>query len=648
MFEFEDNLSTGFHDVFLSKYSDTSSCPILVLYISDSMQDMLDIDIRTEVATVVGGASEFSSLMSELPTLDLDTSNDGETPWLGGPKWSSTSSSHDMYADVGACVNPNSVMPAINNLNSSLLSNKTLSSAVLNSPKSQLDLNTNTFKQSSSPLPSPKEKKSHLTFSPNIIKVPVVQESKKQSPLCQSQRNVEAIKKDLSSEIMKDEKIFTQFKPTISNGTPSTPTNTIKLAPGIGGLTFANSLAFTKLKNNSNAKIVTSNGNILHTTTQQLKAQQIRSSSPSQNIHHANNNITIINNNNNENHTFHRKLITSDDSPKISTEGFKFVVQNGKGTLIATTNPNTITSSVHTTTLSSMQQHAIANGTALKPQPIKMKIAGPEFPKPAYSYSCLIAMALKNSRAGSLPVSEIYSFMCEHFPYFKTAPNGWKNSVRHNLSLNKCFEKIEKPATNGGQRKGCLWAMNPSKIAKMDEEVQKWSRKDPMAIRKAMVIPENLPALERGEMKHGSLNDSDVEPDDTEDEEHENDLEDSIINSIVPDVDSCDEENSQAEYDVDVSDMFDEVDIEDSKSIHFALNAENGQTEFYESDVQPAKRARLDINYSIAPARTFSIANNVNGTTQIIQKTSFAGQVQQQLLQQQQNRRKVTLVNRTA
>eukprot|EP00088_Acartia_fossae_P012474 TRINITY_DN1642_c0_g1_i3.p1 TRINITY_DN1642_c0_g1~~TRINITY_DN1642_c0_g1_i3.p1 ORF type:complete len:594 (+),score=227.91 TRINITY_DN1642_c0_g1_i3:267-2048(+) len=123
------------------------------------------------------------------------------------------------------------------------------------------------------------------------------------------------------------------------------------------------------------------------------------------------------------------------------------------------------------------------------------------FPKPAYSYSCLIALALKNSRTGSMSVSEIYKFMCEHFPYFKTAPNGWKNSVRHNLSLNKCFEKIEKPATNGtNQRKGCLWAMNKEKVAKMDDEVKKWSRKDPMAIKKAMYCPNTLEALERGEM----------------------------------------------------------------------------------------------------------------------------------------------------
>jgi hypothetical protein len=140
-------------------------------------------------------------------------------------------------------------------------------------------------------------------------------------------------------------------------------------------------------------------------------------------------------------------------------------------------------------------------------------------PKPAYSYSCLIALALKNSPNGSMSVSEIYKFMCEHFPYFKTAPNGWKNSVRHNLSLNKCFEKIEKPSANGtNQRKGCLWAMNPEKITKMDEEVKKWSRKDPMAIKKAMVYPHTLEALERGAMvKDYNANSTNLDSEDEED-----------------------------------------------------------------------------------------------------------------------------------
>lgn len=101
-------------------------------------------------------------------------------------------------------------------------------------------------------------------------------------------------------------------------------------------------------------------------------------------------------------------------------------------------------------------------------------------------------------------LSSIYLFRSysRHFPYFKTAPNGWKNSVRHNLSLNKCFEKIEKPPGNGSQRKGCLWAIHPSKVAKMDEEVRKWSRKDPVAIKQAMIHPDHLELLERGDMKY--------------------------------------------------------------------------------------------------------------------------------------------------
>lgn len=43
--------------------------------------------------------------------------------------------------------------------------------------------------------------------------------------------------------------------------------------------------------------------------------------------------------------------------------------------------------------------------------------------------------------------------------------------------------------STGAPRKGCLWTMNPSKISKMDDEMQKWSRKDPLAIKRSMLNP---------------------------------------------------------------------------------------------------------------------------------------------------------------
>ncbi|RUS73509.1 hypothetical protein EGW08_018724 [Elysia chlorotica] len=121
------------------------------------------------------------------------------------------------------------------------------------------------------------------------------------------------------------------------------------------------------------------------------------------------------------------------------------------------------------------------------------------YPKPSFSYSCLIALALKNSKNGSLPVSEIYSFMCENFPYFKTAPAGWKNSVRHNLSLNKCFAKVDNPKLSQGAKKGCLWALNPAKVTKMEDEISKWGKKDPAGLLDSMAYPENLEAIEKGQ-----------------------------------------------------------------------------------------------------------------------------------------------------
>ncbi|CAL8271240.1 unnamed protein product [Merluccius merluccius] len=80
--------------------------------------------------------------------------------------------------------------------------------------------------------------------------------------------------------------------------------------------------------------------------------------------------------------------------------------------------------------------------------------------KPPYSFSCLIFMAVEDAPAKRLPVKEIYSWILEHFPYFASAPTGWKNSVRHNLSLNKCFKKVDKDRSQS-VGKGSLWCIDP-------------------------------------------------------------------------------------------------------------------------------------------------------------------------------------------
>ncbi|XP_038105765.1 uncharacterized protein LOC6032691 isoform X1 [Culex quinquefasciatus] len=693
MFELEE-MSSGFHDVLLNKYNDTT--PIMDLYVSDSMQDMLDIDIKSEVATVVGGVNEFSSLMNfDLPSLELDSnSTDAEANgWCGGgpTKWSSG----DIYADVGACVNPNSVMPVMVSAQSSLLK----------SPKQNVNLNATVAPINDPTLPSPKERKSHLTFSPNTIKVPMVIQHQKPTivtGLTQIQRinGLDTVKKDLSTHMLKEDggnKIIVRNHQVPVNGGGSSPGsglgvglgkgNTIKLAAGIGGLTFANGMQFKNLKNVQ--KITAING---------INGGIKRDSSPARTTLQGQTQLISVNG----------------GSPKVLNRSLIQLSngQTGKPSMVQLANGN-----------------LVAVPKNAKPKPIDSG-----FPKPAYSYSCLIAMALKNSRSGSLPVSEIYSFMCEHFPYFKTAPNGWKNSVRHNLSLNKCFEKIEKPVTNGGQRKGCLWAMNPSKITKMDDEVQKWSRKDPMAIRKAMVHPEHLDALERGEMKHGSSGDSDEgEPDDeisdsdeveegeeVEDAEEEIEIEqeaDSFIINTPESMEDPEGEEVSVDFDMEVPDFYDDINVDSKEGftlefvqkadlltsttttlededesvyitssgtttttttnhpIQTVIPAAQHQITYHQQQhhVQPmAKRARLDVNYAIAPA---AVNSGIAATTTTSSPTTFSHQISlgggqqyaftttatsngqqqqqfQQIHQQQQqqhhNRRKTPLVTRIA
>ena len=46
--------------------------------------------------------------------------------------------------------------------------------------------------------------------------------------------------------------------------------------------------------------------------------------------------------------------------------------------------------------------------------------------KPPYSYANLITFAINSSHQKKMTLSEIYSWICENFPYYKEAGNGWK------------------------------------------------------------------------------------------------------------------------------------------------------------------------------------------------------------------------------
>lgn len=64
--------------------------------------------------------------------------------------------------------------------------------------------------------------------------------------------------------------------------------------------------------------------------------------------------------------------------------------------------------------------------------------------KPPYSYIALIVMAIQSTPTKKCTLSEIYSYLQQRFSFFRGNYQGWKNSVRHNLSLNECFIKLPK------------------------------------------------------------------------------------------------------------------------------------------------------------------------------------------------------------
>ncbi|XP_063156080.1 forkhead box protein H1 [Candoia aspera] len=83
--------------------------------------------------------------------------------------------------------------------------------------------------------------------------------------------------------------------------------------------------------------------------------------------------------------------------------------------------------------------------------------------KPPYSYLAMIALVIQTSPRKRLKLAQITREIRTFFPFFKDSYQGWKDSIRHNLSANDCFTMVLKDPTKP-KGKGNYWAVDVERI----------------------------------------------------------------------------------------------------------------------------------------------------------------------------------------
>ncbi|KAL8882785.1 MAG: hypothetical protein Q9198_000278 [Flavoplaca austrocitrina] len=106
--------------------------------------------------------------------------------------------------------------------------------------------------------------------------------------------------------------------------------------------------------------------------------------------------------------------------------------------------------------------------TPCLPEPSELPTPEDHLGKPNYSYASLIGMSILRAPNRRLQLSQIYKWISDTFSYYRVAKDGWKNSIRHNLSINKAFIKVMRPKDDPG--KGAYWIIEPGMEAQFLKE----------------------------------------------------------------------------------------------------------------------------------------------------------------------------------
>ena len=127
------------------------------------------------------------------------------------------------------------------------------------------------------------------------------------------------------------------------------------------------------------------------------------------------------------------------------------------------------------------------------PEPEEMPPIEDDGNKPPYSYAQMIGMAILRAPNRRLTLAQIYEWISTTFAFYREdTKQGWHNSIRHNLSLNKAFNKVERPKGDAG--KGCYWVIEPGMEAQFLKDKNRKANVSNMTVHAGVMRPEIISA----------------------------------------------------------------------------------------------------------------------------------------------------------